>query len=83
MKAPAGAGGWIAPAPPGAARPAPAPLASPPISETFEPSKGFPTTQRGTIHMSKKRRQHSPNLKARVGLEALKGIEPIHVDSSL
>jgi len=33
--------------------------------------------------MSKKRRQHSPNLKARVGLEALKGIEPIHVDSSL
>ena len=28
--------------------------------------------------MSKKRRQHSPDLKARVGLEALKGIEPIH-----
>ena len=28
--------------------------------------------------MSKKRRQHSPELKARVGLEALKGIEPIH-----
>lgn len=27
--------------------------------------------------MSKKRRQHSPELKARVGLEALKGIEPI------
>ena len=26
--------------------------------------------------MSKKRRQHSPDLKARVGLEALKGIEP-------
>jgi hypothetical protein len=28
--------------------------------------------------MSKKRRQHSPNLKARVGLEVLKGIEPTH-----
>jgi transposase-like protein len=28
--------------------------------------------------MSKKRRLHSPELKARVGLEALKGIEPIH-----
>ena len=28
--------------------------------------------------MSKKRRQHSPEFKARVGLEALKGIEPIH-----
>jgi len=28
--------------------------------------------------MSQKRRQHSPDLKARVGLEALKGIEPIH-----
>ncbi len=28
--------------------------------------------------MSKKRRQHSPELKVRVGLEALKGIEPIH-----
>jgi len=28
--------------------------------------------------MSKKRRQHSAELKARVGLEALKGIEPIH-----
>jgi len=28
--------------------------------------------------MSKKRRQHSPDLKAKVGLEALKGIEPIH-----
>ena len=28
--------------------------------------------------MSKKRRQHSSDLKARVGLEALKGIEPIH-----
>jgi putative transposase len=28
--------------------------------------------------MSKKRRQHSPDLKARVGLEALKGIESIH-----
>jgi transposase-like protein len=28
--------------------------------------------------MSKKRRQHSPDLKARVGLEALKGLEPIH-----
>jgi transposase-like protein len=27
--------------------------------------------------MSKKRRQHSPELKARVGLEALKGIESI------
>jgi len=31
-----------------------------------------------TIPMSKKRRQHSPDLKARVGLEALKGIEPVH-----
>jgi transposase-like protein len=29
--------------------------------------------------MSKKRRQHSPDLKARVGLEALKGVEPVHV----
>jgi len=28
--------------------------------------------------MSKKRRQHSPDLKARVGLEALKGLEPVH-----
>jgi len=28
--------------------------------------------------MSKKRRQHSAELKARVGLEALKGIEPVH-----
>ena len=28
--------------------------------------------------MSKKRRQHSPELKAKVGLEALKGIEPVH-----
>jgi transposase len=28
--------------------------------------------------MSKKRRQHSPDLKARVGLEALKGVEPVH-----
>ena len=28
--------------------------------------------------MSKKRRLHSPEFKARVGLEALKGIEPIH-----
>ena len=28
--------------------------------------------------MSKKRRQHSSDLKARVGLEALKGVEPIH-----
>ncbi len=26
----------------------------------------------------KKRRQHSAELKARVGLEALKGIEPVH-----
>ena len=29
--------------------------------------------------MSKKRRQHSPEFKARVGLEALKGVEPVHV----
>ena len=29
--------------------------------------------------MSTKRRQHSPELKAQVGLEALKGIEPVHV----
>ena len=28
--------------------------------------------------MSKKRRQHSADLKARVALEALKGVEPIH-----
>ena len=28
--------------------------------------------------MSQKRRQHHPELKAKVGLEALKGIEPIH-----
>jgi hypothetical protein len=28
--------------------------------------------------VSKKGRQHSPDVKARVGLEALKGIEPIH-----
>ncbi len=28
--------------------------------------------------MSQKRRQHSPEFKARVGLEALKGIEPVH-----
>lgn len=28
--------------------------------------------------MSKKRRQHSPEFKARVGLEALKGLEPVH-----
>ena len=28
--------------------------------------------------MSKKRRQHSPDLKAKVGLEALKGVEPVH-----
>jgi transposase-like protein len=29
--------------------------------------------------MSKKRRQHSPALKAQVGLEALKNIEPVHI----
>jgi transposase-like protein len=28
--------------------------------------------------MSTKRRQHSPEFKAKVGLEALKGIEPVH-----
>ena len=28
--------------------------------------------------MSKKRRQHNPEFKAKVGLEALKGIEPVH-----
>jgi len=28
--------------------------------------------------MSKKRRQRSPDLRARVGLEALKGVEPVH-----
>jgi transposase-like protein len=28
--------------------------------------------------MSKQRRQHSPELKAKVALEALKGIEPVH-----
>jgi len=33
---------------------------------------------RTTIHMSKKRRQNSPDLKAKVGLEALKGTEPVH-----
>ena len=31
-----------------------------------------------SIHMSKKRRQHSAQFKAQVGLEALKGIEPVH-----
>ena len=31
--------------------------------------------------MSKKRRQHNPELKAKVGLEALKGIEPVHADT--
>ncbi len=29
--------------------------------------------------MSKKRRQRSSELKAQVGLEALKGVEPVHV----
>jgi transposase-like protein len=28
--------------------------------------------------MSKKRRQHSPEFKAQVGLEALRGVEPVH-----
>src|SRR5471030_2545692 len=28
--------------------------------------------------MSTKRRQHNPEFKAKVGLEALKGIEPVH-----
>jgi transposase-like protein len=28
--------------------------------------------------MSKKRRQHNPEFKAKVALEALKGIEPVH-----
>ncbi len=32
--------------------------------------------------MSKKRRQHSAELKAKVGLEALKGTEPIHTIAS-
>lgn len=32
--------------------------------------------------MSKKRRMHSPEFKARVALEALKGIEPMHVIAS-
>ena len=32
--------------------------------------------------MSKKRRQRSPDLKAKVGLEALKGIEPVHAIDS-
>jgi hypothetical protein len=32
--------------------------------------------------MSKKRRQHSPDLKAKVGLEAFKGIEPGHAFAS-
>lgn len=32
--------------------------------------------------MSKKRRQHSADLKAKVGLEALKGLEPIHAIAS-
>ena len=31
--------------------------------------------------MSKKRRQHSPDLKTKVGLEALKGIDAVHVIS--
>jgi hypothetical protein len=29
--------------------------------------------------MSKKRRQHSPDLKTKVGLEALKGIDAVQV----
>lgn len=29
--------------------------------------------------MSRKRRQHSPALKAQVGLEALKNIDPVHM----
>ena len=32
--------------------------------------------------MSRKRRIHSPDLKAKVGLEALKGLEPIHAIAS-
>ena len=28
--------------------------------------------------MSKKRRQHNPEFKAKIGLEAMKGIEPVH-----
>jgi transposase-like protein len=32
--------------------------------------------------MSKKRRQHSPEFKAKIGLEALKGIEPVHAISA-
>ena len=31
--------------------------------------------------MSKKKREHSPELKAQVGLEALKGIEPVRSGS--
>ena len=32
--------------------------------------------------MSKKQRQHSPDLKAKLGLEVLKGIEPVHAIAS-
>ena len=32
----------------------------------------------GAILISKKRRHHSPDLKARVGLGVLKGVEPVH-----
>ena len=28
--------------------------------------------------MSKKRRQHNPEFKAKIGLEAMKGVEPVH-----
>jgi len=32
--------------------------------------------------MSKRRHQHSPDLKAKVGFEALKGIEPVHATAA-
>lgn len=35
-------------------------------------------TRNLAFHMSKKRRQHSTQFKAQVGLEILKGIEPVH-----
>lgn len=44
------------------------------VGSIVQPSKTDP--------MSKKRRNHSPEFKAKVALEALKGIEPIHALSA-
>jgi transposase-like protein len=37
---------------------------------------------RRLLYYYEKRRQHSPELKAKLGLEALKGIEPVHAIAS-